>query len=70
MKKILLFALVVSALGSCKKCHQCVAIDQDSVERYTYPEVCGTNKELSSYASECESQYGQFEFTCRCGEVD
>lgn len=63
----MLFALVVFST-SCKKCHVCIAKDQDGVQRYKYPEACGTKKELSNYADQCETEYGKYDYTCSCGE--
>jgi len=56
--------------SGCKKCQVCKAKDQDGVVRYTYEEVCGSKKDLSSYASQCKSEYGSFDYSCECTEVD
>jgi len=61
-------ATLVAISPACKKCNTCVAKDQDGVVRYTYPEVCGSKKDLSTYADRCKSEYGQYDYTCQCGE--
>jgi hypothetical protein len=64
---VILFGSIVF-MTSCQKCHVCIAKDQDGVQRYQYPEMCGTKKELSSYADQCETEYGKYDYTCACGE--
>lgn len=65
---LLLPVIMLLALGSCKKCHVCLAKDQDGVVRHTYSEMCGSKKDLSEYADKCETEYGAYDYTCECGE--
>lgn len=69
---IILFASAITLLGvdACKKCHKCMAKDQDGVVRYEYPEMCGTKKELGAYADQCATEYGAYDFKCECGEAE
>ncbi|MEZ4721800.1 MAG: hypothetical protein R2813_08005 [Flavobacteriales bacterium] len=72
MKQVGILIALIGSLGisSCQKCHKCQAKDQDGVVRYEYPEMCGSKKELSAYADECDTEYGAYNFTCECGETD
>lgn len=54
---------------SCKKCYECTALDDDNVAVYNYPEICGGKKDFEHYQARCESEFGDFEFNCSCGEV-
>jgi len=54
---------------SCTKCFTCIARDQDGVDRYVYPEQCGTDRQISEYTEECEAAYGSFDWTCDCSET-
>jgi hypothetical protein len=69
MKQLIILLGTIFILGSCDKCHVCVVKDQDSITRYEYPEVCGSKKELSAYADQCETEYGKYNQTCACGEA-
>jgi hypothetical protein len=63
-----LISVLFLSVTSCKKCHVCAAKDQDGVARYSYPEMCGSKKELSAYADKCDSEYGKYDYSCECGE--
>lgn len=71
MTRILTYLIVSSflfTLNSCDKCQTCVAKDEDGSEAYTYPEACGSKKDLEAYAEQCATEYGMFDFTCTCTE--
>ncbi|GAB5540176.1 MAG: hypothetical protein Salg2KO_22790 [Salibacteraceae bacterium] len=60
---------IVTVLASgCNECHVCIVKDQDGVERYQYPEMCGNKNDISAYADQCEGDYGKFDYTCQCSE--
>ncbi|GAB4378431.1 MAG: hypothetical protein Kow0075_08320 [Salibacteraceae bacterium] len=65
---VLLPLTALLSLSACKKCQVCHAKDQDNIVRYTYPEVCGSKKDLSAYADQCITQYGSFDYKCECIE--
>lgn len=83
--RIILYSLVsVFALGSiasCKRCEVCSVnqtasyVDSSGVEItetgevYSYPEVCGTNRDLKAYKDLCQIEFGdQDAFECICQE--
>ncbi len=65
---VTMFIMTIIAT-SCTNCFTCIARDQDGVDRYVYPEQCGTDRQISEYTEECEAAYGSFDWTCDCSET-
>ncbi|MEX2596569.1 MAG: hypothetical protein WEC59_06515 [Salibacteraceae bacterium] len=65
---MVLIVVLMTGFSSCKKCHVCSVLDEESNAIYSYPEVCGTKKDLEAYEARCVAEYGAFDFTCACGE--
>ena len=56
----MLIGIVLAAgltVGSCQKCAQCTAVDQQTGEVVSQNDVCGTDQEIKAYEEDCQAQY-------------
>jgi hypothetical protein len=60
MKKVILIlamgAFIVAGFSSCKKCTTCV-VKLNGATFYTYPETCGSAKEIDDFKAAAETTY-------------